>query len=431
MAANSPFRYHANAHVLSGYITRPMLRTIEAQASTALPATGGHSQSSTEQFRINDIVSFSHGYSYVSGSENVENGKTIHTTLVTADVQGLNILDVVTADRIVARLIFRYISGDEPQILVLGSRFENLRIAGQECKVELDHELGLRLSTFAAVRKEFAINVDSSKMVDDPSNPPKSRKNVEPHEVLRGSLLKRVLPSEIPGIVRHGYNGHILVLPEFGTIYLAELQFEHGRQTLTMLRVELGSPTGGHLVVDSVEAGRRIEPTRPARYANAVLFDLATAQRLDSQSSLRPGNITRLSLDIGPLSPESQVSSAFPGAPVPAFPDEKLPADINLDVDVMVSSTDFAVAADINDIREAPTIAPVASSFSETATEQLLRKVVTTSASIFERRTSLGELAAEQATTIGTSSFSRSSWLLMSGSPAGLRSRRISHCQMT
>src|ERR1700732_3135916 len=100
MPAKPSFRYHAKAHALSGRVERPIQRTIEAQAATTLPATGGHSHTRTEHYRIDGIVSFKVGYSHVSGSEQVEDNKTIYPTLATATIEGLNILDFVTADRI-------------------------------------------------------------------------------------------------------------------------------------------------------------------------------------------------------------------------------------------------------------------------------------------------------------------------------------------
>ena len=72
---------------------------------------------------------------------------------------------------------------------------------------------------------------------------------------------------------------------------------------------------------------------------------------LDRASPLAPGRVVRLRLDIGELSPESQVEDAksFP------FP-EHLPKDV--DLDVMVSSTDLAVATDPKGLaRGRPTIA--------------------------------------------------------------------------
>ena len=249
MLAPRPFNYHASAHALSGHLTRPENHLIQVQAATALPSTGGQHASRVENYRYGGTVSFTSGHSYVSGSEKIENNKTIHTTLVTTAIEGLNILDMVTADRIVARLASSYESGDESRILVLGSRFENLRIAGCKIDVELHHELALRLDTFGAVRKEYESNKDFRKMTDDPFEPRKLPAKVEAHEVVRCSLVKELHPAACPGIVRHGHCGHVLVVPEFGQIHLAEIQLEHGRKTLRMLRIELGSPNGGTLIL--------------------------------------------------------------------------------------------------------------------------------------------------------------------------------------
>jgi len=87
-------------------------------------------------------------------------------------------------------------------------------------------------------------------------------------------------------------------------------------------------------------------PSRPpehtTRFANARLRDTENDKALDPKAPFEPGAVIRLRLDIGPKSPDSQIT-----APV-AFPDEKLPADI--DLDVMVSSTDFAVGTSIENV---------------------------------------------------------------------------------
>jgi hypothetical protein len=222
---------------------------IQVQAGTALPATGGHHSSRVEKYRCGETLRFDSGYSHVSGSEKTENGKTIYTTLVTTAVENLNILDMVTADRIVARLASSYESGDEAHIIILGSRFENLRIAGYKVAVELLDDLALELNTFAAVRKVYEKNEDFRKMTGDPFEPGKLPKKIEAHEVVRCSLVKEIQPEALPGIVRKGPNEHVLVVREFGKIHLAEIQHEHGRKTLTMMRIELGSPHGGDLTV--------------------------------------------------------------------------------------------------------------------------------------------------------------------------------------
>jgi len=252
------FHYHANAYVLGGRFTRPVQHTIEVQAATSLPPTGGNGSARVENFRFNEHVSFKAGYSHVSGSEKEEKGQIIHTTMATAVVEGLNILDVVTADRIVARLSSSFDPAEEEsRILVIGSRFENLRVAGYKIEVELHHELALKLDTFEAVRKEFASNADFQKMAKDPFNMGKLPSKIEAHGVLHCSLVNDIRPANCPGVLPHGHYGHVLEVPEFGKIHLAEVLFQYGRKTLTMLRLELGSPNGGGTTVVGADINGR------------------------------------------------------------------------------------------------------------------------------------------------------------------------------
>lgn len=241
----TPFLYHAWAHAFSGHFTRPIERLIEVQAGISLPITGGHGSSRVENFRFDHTASFKCGYSQVSGSEKFIDDRCIHTTLAMSVVEGLNILDVITADRIVSRVASSWESGDEPESVVIGSRFENLRIAGHNVEVELDHELALEMKTFKAARKQFASNAKFRKMAEHPFGAWKHPKSIEPHGVIVCSLVKELKPEKCPGIKQHGANGHVLEIPEFGKVYLAEAVLTHGSKTLTMIRFELGSPNGG------------------------------------------------------------------------------------------------------------------------------------------------------------------------------------------
>jgi hypothetical protein len=309
------FHYDATAHALSGQFWRPFQRVIEVQAPSSLPTIGGVGNSRVEDFRLDDFVSFKAGYTHVLGSQKsisregrksveqskhedkswtkeTEEGesKIVHTTQVTATVEGLNILDVVTADRIVARLTSSH-DPDEPEgrILLIGSKFENLRIAGCAVDVRLDHELLLELETFAAVREkwrephsEFRKAADDTLRAFLPRDAQLPQMELQPHGALPCSIVKEVYFKDssfdqnagrhkaeqegtkkfqhpCPGVERLGR--HRFHVRDFGDIYLAEVLFEHGRKTLTMLRLELGSPNGG--AIGAVEASVNGRPPYP------------------------------------------------------------------------------------------------------------------------------------------------------------------------
>jgi hypothetical protein len=247
MADTAPSQvYHYSAHALglSAKFERPIEHLIEVQAPSSLASTGGHSYSRVNNFRFEEFVSFSSAYSYVSGSQKSEDGT--YTTLSTATVEGLNILDVVTADRLVARLASQHSAGkDEASVVVLGSTFDNLRIAGCRAEVQLHHELFLSLDTNDAIRKALASNSEFRTMAEDPYQTGQKRAVPNARGVLLCSLVKDIRLS-CPGVKSQG---HTLVVPQFGKIFLAEMLVQPGMRTLTMLRFDLGSPGCGTGVV--------------------------------------------------------------------------------------------------------------------------------------------------------------------------------------
>jgi hypothetical protein len=286
------FHFHASAHALSGQFWRPFQRVIEVQAPTTLPSIGGVGKSRVDNFRLDDLVSFKAGYTHVLGSKKEkfdDQGRlreTLYTTQVTSTVEGLNILDVVTADRVVARLTSTHdLTGGEAHIHLVGSKFENLRIAGCEVDVKLRHDLLVpeedspALETFEAVRKEYAKGDEFRKMAEDTLKarmyPEEAElpKELQLHGVLLCSIVKEVefkysgsdenkqkKRYPCPGVERHGR--HMFHVLDFGNIFLAEVQFEYGRKSLTMLRLELGSPNGAAMTVVQADSnGRPWPPT--------------------------------------------------------------------------------------------------------------------------------------------------------------------------
>src|SRR6266852_3575954 len=260
------FHYHASAHALSGQFWRPFQRVIEVQAPTVLPSIGGVGNSRVDNFRLDNLVSFKAGYTHVLGSE-VEvkdqgRSRITHNTQVTSTVEGLNILDVVTADRIVARLTSVHdaedkAAGGEARIIMIGSRFENLRIAGCDVYVHLHHQLFLTLDTFGAVldlRKDhefWNLAEDTVKAIDPDAK--YEKKPPAAHGSLLCSVVKEVQfkcldegQDVCAGVKRHGR--HRFHVRNFGNVFLGEVLFQHGQKTLTMLRIELGSPNGAGLI---------------------------------------------------------------------------------------------------------------------------------------------------------------------------------------
>jgi hypothetical protein len=203
------FLYHALATGLSGQITLPFQHLIEVQAASALPMIGGYSASRAEGFRYKDIFSFSSASTITTGSETAES----YDTLATATVEGLNILNIVTADRVVARVASKYLKESREYFSTFaGSHFENLRIAGRLVDVEIIPERLKRL--------------------------PRSEK-IEFGSLAAAVDLKGRCGSEL-------CEDGAIYLPGLGRLYFAECLVTPSYQSISMFRVVLASAVKGH-----------------------------------------------------------------------------------------------------------------------------------------------------------------------------------------
>ena len=234
------FHYHACAHAFSGRFTRPFDHLIDVQAASSLPIIGGHGNSRIENFQFREFVSFRKGYTHVSGAHQADDDS--NNTLVTATIEGLNLLDIVTADRVVSRLYSKHPAGEaEGIVTMVGSKFENLRIAGCPVHIDLNMDLFENIQTFEQAQKEFAKKGDFRKIAEDPFRTGQALKAPGPNGAFLCSCVKE-METTCPGVKRAG---HCFSVPGFGKIFLAEVLIRHGERTLTMLRLELGSAVSG------------------------------------------------------------------------------------------------------------------------------------------------------------------------------------------
>lgn len=233
------FLYHAHASGLSGRITLPFDEVIPVQAPAAIPVTGGYSSTRAENFRYRDILSFRSATSVVSGAFSAK--EQAYETLMSTTIEGLNILDVVTADVIVARLTSRHPKdGGEPSIIPLGSYFENLRLAGCKVEAQLNTEQFVRCPRYQELRE--LINQDAgvrsrlSHGFADLSAQPRN-----------GALLCSLAGEVNVNCRELKADGHAIHVPHFGTVYLAEFLITPYSRSITMLRADLASAVEGHV----------------------------------------------------------------------------------------------------------------------------------------------------------------------------------------
>jgi hypothetical protein len=222
---NKKFLYHAHTTALAGTLRKPFSEHIETQAGSALSVTGGVSNSRVEKFRHRDMLSCDAAYTTAVGHG--EGG--LHTTLVTATVEYLNILNMVTADRVVTRIASRHkLDGTEPSILTVGSHIDNLKIAGQPVEFEYDGDFLSTWDTFAEAKTGAA-----------------SKPGASVHDGMIGASIVKSIKAPA-GLTVENNRIHF---PEFGSIYLGELYIWRDRRKLTMMRLVLGCSHDGDVTI--------------------------------------------------------------------------------------------------------------------------------------------------------------------------------------
>jgi len=240
-----PFHFHALAHALSGEFRHPLWSIIPTRASAALSTIGGHAMAEERAFHFQDFVCFKSAHTFVSGKHRRDDTYVTHASTV---VKGLNILGVVTVDKIVSRLTSVHVL-DEPEghIIAEDSRFEGLKISGQDVKVTLRHDLLVKCKTFADLTKGIAGDRKSGRIVAFE----------EGGKVAVCSLVEKI-ETKLSGV---DGKQHLIEVKNFGKIFLAEVFASPGMRTLTMLRLELGSPHVAELT--AAEASSNGQPMPP------------------------------------------------------------------------------------------------------------------------------------------------------------------------
>lgn len=254
--------YHAEATAIAGELRLPLVQEIKPQLYAKIPERGGYLSQRSKDYHLEEVISFRSAYTQVAGNPDPKPGHG-WSTLATVAIEGLNVLDVVTADRVVGQLSTEHpLVGYVPKLTFLGTRFENLRIAGHPVKLDLDpHLLGDKpeddasygshpgfLERLASQFERIGANSDLPGEVSGRYN--RLPTTAEASESIECSLVNQAEGS-FPGRCF----GHVIDVPDFGRIYLATLRLEQSdfqdgvpKRTLfnlTMIELKLGCVAHG------------------------------------------------------------------------------------------------------------------------------------------------------------------------------------------
>ncbi len=244
--------YHAEAHVLSGHLKRPIEQKIEPHAPVLLKdRRGGHLTRFAEVVSIEGLISFAKGKTRVSGSRSLKNNGWI--TLSTSIMEGLNVFEVITADRIVSQVSTEhpYEDGHFPHVTFLGSQFTNFRVSGFPVELSLNFGIcGKRPDGNRSYLRDVtflnAIKEQTERIAHADGLPKELKSHYEErlttiNELIRTSdrsdedaerprvtcsLVESIGEIPIPGVQSFG---NVLVIPEFGFAALGEIAVSERR----------------------------------------------------------------------------------------------------------------------------------------------------------------------------------------------------------
>jgi len=260
-------KFHAEATTLEGELRLPFAQKTCSHTASKLNENGGYVTQHADRFHLGGVINFRSSYTHVGGNLDT---KPDHgwNTITTAVIEGLNVMEVVTADRVVAQISTDHpLDGYVPRVTFLGTRIENLRIAGSEpLKIHFNH----------AIIGDKPVN-DASYTTDSAfiQRVTGQYEHIRGHQNLPDELAKRYnqipaasadrgsvecsLVNQVEGSFPGRSFGHILYIPDFGEIHLAVLKVEHSDYegstpksttiSLTMVRCEMGCIGGGTILL--------------------------------------------------------------------------------------------------------------------------------------------------------------------------------------
>ncbi len=254
------YLFHGEASAASGSITSPSQEIIPVQAAASLPVDGGTATSRVEKFShasaAGNILAFDAAYCQSLGYHMPE--INAYGTMVTATVEGLNILDIVTASRIVARVSSRHFVGaGQPNITVVGSYFENLRIGGKLIDIDLATDVFDRYDTFDKVTEAWDKDQPFRELAARCSLEPAASGEIPVFSGALGCTLVRGIRNPPPDVQ---VQGGLITIKQCGTLQLATLFARGNQRHLTMLRAELRTPPSGSLSISSATANGTFWP---------------------------------------------------------------------------------------------------------------------------------------------------------------------------
>lgn len=257
MAPPRAHHFHAEATALHAKLQHPLNGEVKPQNHLKLHQEGGYLSDHVKDYRVDNVVSFKAAHTHVAGHESPKRDHP-WITLTTASIEQLNVLEVVTADRVVSQIATEHPRQDGlhvPKVTFLGTRFENLRVGGYEVKVEFNSKLFYLQPPAGDL--PYIADPGFLKEIGSSDSPDVKREwgeylkqlatggGTRPGAKARGTLVDKMSAGPFQ------VSKNRVKVPEFGEIVVAELEVDCDTFHLTMLRLEMGCLAAGTMMLGS------------------------------------------------------------------------------------------------------------------------------------------------------------------------------------
>jgi hypothetical protein len=264
------FLFRGNAAVIGGRISRPRELVIDAAGASSLTVVGGRSHGTLPRTRFGEFVRVRSAATSARGLFDdrkqvrertfgrVREDSLTATTVVTVDVQGLVVgtSPALRIEQLRGRLTGTSSAADpEPSIKPGDLRISGVDIGGHALVVDLERDLFVRYDTregllTAARGRSFAAKYRGNLLI--PGGSAEQRGGRRSEDMIDGNVVRRIRwrsePYPRATIVRNS-----VIVPGFGQIYFGEMFITALSRRLTLVRLQLGSPTGGSVACGEIE----------------------------------------------------------------------------------------------------------------------------------------------------------------------------------
>ena len=274
-----PLRYvfHSHAAAFGGRIVRPRDIVLEAHGASALLVTGGRSVAQLQRtkfdefFEVESANTLTEGFfEDLAGFVEVTHHRAQEQGLAAvsrarAEVVGFSVgrKPRMTIARIVAAMTNRSAGHSGQPAIRIGDdvAIDGISIDGHRLVVELDttpfvtHDTHAKLLAAAddpAFVADAGESLFMSQRFDGDPKTPAFRKLIRTGSTIYATIVKSIRWEGTP-FPESEIRDNVVVLPEFGRVFFGELLISEQSRRLTMVRMALGSDSGGSASAGDVE----------------------------------------------------------------------------------------------------------------------------------------------------------------------------------